>query len=249
MTIERGAVWAIIPARSGSSVKDKNIRSLAGHPMISYSIAVAKMVPEISRVIVSTDSEEYATISRHYGAEVPFIRPKDISGSKSTDIEFMEHAIGWFKQNEGTLPEFWVHLRPTTPLRDSKIVQKAIIQMKNDKQATSLRSAHVTDYCPFKWFKMNEDGYFETFDGITLDEANNPRQSFPKTYVPNGYVDIIKTEYIINNHKMHGTKMIGFEVPQVVDVDYEKDIRELNESIINYSGPVLEWLNIKKSDF
>lgn len=249
MTISKGSVWAIIPARSGStSVKNKNIRPLLGHPMIAYSIGVATIVPEISRVVVSTDSEEYAAIAKKYGADVPFIRPKEISGTYSTDIEFMEHAIKWFETNEETIPEYWVHLRPTCPFRDPAVVQEAIIKMKKDQTATSLRSGHATDQCPFKWFKKNEEGYFETFDGITLDEANNPRQSFPKAYIPNGYVDVLRSECIINNHKLHGTKMIGFEVPPVIDVDYEKDFSELELSSSSYTGPILEWLNKKRAE-
>ena len=112
--IKKDEVYAIIPARSGSKgVKDKNIRCLDGYPLLAFSIAAARKCPEVSRVIVSTDSEHYASIARYYGAEAPFLRPEAISGDKSTDIEFMEHAIGWLSENEGTLPEYFLHLRPT----------------------------------------------------------------------------------------------------------------------------------------
>ena len=95
--IDIGKVFAIIPARSGSKgVKNKNIRPLNGYPMIAYTIAAAKLSKNIDRVIVSTDSEQYAEIARKYGAETPFLRPAEISGDRSTDIEFMRHAINWF---------------------------------------------------------------------------------------------------------------------------------------------------------
>ena len=88
-------VIAIIPARSGSKgVPGKNIALLGGYPLIAYSIAAAKL-SGIDRVLVSTDSEEYALITRRYGAETPFVRPDEISSDQSTDFEFMRHAIDW----------------------------------------------------------------------------------------------------------------------------------------------------------
>ena len=116
----------IIPARSGSKgLPDKNIRLLGGQPLLAYSIAVAKLAGS-KRVLVSTDSEEYAEIAGVYGAEVPFIRPKELSDDKSTDYEFMHHAMTWITQKEEKLVEYWVHLRPTTPLRTPNILREAM---------------------------------------------------------------------------------------------------------------------------
>ena len=110
---------AIIPARSGSkSIKDKNLALLGGYPLIAYSIALAKTTEGVDRVIVSTDSLEYAKIAEKYGAEVPFLRPKALSQDTSTDYDFMSHAVNWFDDNSKIVPDFWIHLRPTTPLRD-----------------------------------------------------------------------------------------------------------------------------------
>ena len=239
--IKKGLVYAIIPARSGStSVKDKNIRSIRGHPLMAYSIAAAKMADIIDRTIVTTDSVEYAKISKRYGAEAPFIRPKDISGNLSTDIEFMEHAISWFDKNEGVLPEFWIHLRPTSPLRDPDVIQKAFSLFCRNDEATCLRSAHLSKECPFKWFTKDEDGYYRTITGITPDEANGPRQSYPDVFIPNGYVDILRTDFIIKNHKLHGDRVLGFEVPPTVDIDYEDDI---NNVAFDDDNVLLKWLD------
>ena len=117
----------IIPARAKSKkLKNKNIRRLGGHPLIAYSIALAKMTEGIDKVIVSTDSKEYAEIAEKYGAEVPFLRPKQLSQDSSTDYDFMSHAVKWFDDNTSAVPDFWIHLRPTTPLRDPNIVKKAM---------------------------------------------------------------------------------------------------------------------------
>ena len=112
-------IIAIIPARSGSkSVKDKNIALLSGYPLIAYSIVAAKKSELIDRIIISTDSEEYQKIALQYGAEVPFLRPTEYSTDTSTDRDFLIHAMNWLEENERQAPEYWVHLRPTTPLRD-----------------------------------------------------------------------------------------------------------------------------------
>ena len=117
-------ILAIIPARCGSKgVKNKNIKKLAGHPLLAYSIAAAKLAG-IDYVIVSTDSKYYAEIANNYGAQVPFIRSSQISKDNSTDYEFMYHAMHWVKENKEFCPEYWVHLRPTTPIRKVKTLEK-----------------------------------------------------------------------------------------------------------------------------
>lgn len=241
--MKESLTYAIIPARSGSqTVKNKNIALLHGFPMLAYSIAAAKVIPEIARVIVSTDSEEYAEIARRFGAEVPFIRPEEISGSKATDIQFMNHAIEWFRENEGVLPEYWVHLRPTTPLRDPEKVREAIIKMQQDSSADSLRSGHSVPLCPFKWFWKSDDGYFQTINGITLDEANGPRQSFPQIYIPDGYVDVLRTKSIVEKKVMHGDKMIAYVSPETVDVDNVSDLEELRKNPLKLNDAVYQYL-------
>lgn len=242
--IKKDTVYAIIPARSGSKgVKNKNIRCLDGYPLLAFSIAAAKACDAVSRVIVSTDSAYYADIARYYGAEAPFLRPEEISGDKSTDIEFMEHAIGWLAENEGTLPEYFLHLRPTYPLRDTDIVRDSINKIKADPTATSLRSAHLASNTPYKWFNLRDDGYFKSIrDDITLDEANNPRQAFPDVYVPDGYTDMLRTDFLINNDLMHGNRMIGFIVPGGIDVDAMKDIDFLEFYIKDHTHPLLDYL-------
>lgn len=243
-SIKEGVTYAIIPARSGSKgVKNKNIRCLEGYPMIAYSIQACKLCKGIDRIIVSTDSEEYAEIARKYGAETPFIRPAEISGDKSTDIEFMEHAINWLYENEGALPEYFMHIRPTYPLRDITIMEDALNRMKADKTATSLRSAHLASNTPYKWFNLREDGYYKSIrDDITLDEANNPRQAFPDVYIPDGYVDMLSTKFIVENDLMHGDRMIGFVVPGGIDVDALKDMEYLQFFIKENGSPILDEL-------
>ena len=211
--------------------------------MLAYSIAAAKLCGNVSRIIVSTDSEQYADIAESYGVKVPFLRPKEISGDKSTDIEFMEHAINWLAENEHEVPEYFLHLRPTYPLRDIAVVNKAIEKIRADNSATSLRSAHLASNTPYKWFNIREDGYYKSIlDNLSLDEANNPRQAFPDVYIPDGYIDVLKTSYIVQNDLMHGDRMIGFVVPGGIDIDAMKDIEYLEYYMSDHEPELYKYL-------
>lgn len=222
-------VWALIPARGGSkSVPKKNIRQFAGYPLIAYSIAVAKLTPEISRVIVSTDSEEIAEIAKGYGAEVPFLRPTAYAGDDSPDIEFVRHAVDFFLKEEGCCAGYLVHLRPTTPLRLPTLLSKSIAMIQGDKESTSLRSGQICASPPYKWFRSGEKDYWEPLmQGMTPDEANQPRQDFPDVYIPNGYVDVLKADFIWRNNLMHGTRMLGLRTEEIPDIDTELDMKKL----------------------
>ena len=148
-------IVAVIPARAGSKgVIGKNIKLLAGHPLLAYSIAVARLARSIDRIIVSTDSEEYASIAREYGAEVPFLRPDDISGDTSTDYDFVRHLLDWMLCNEGSTPKYLVHLRPTTPLREENYIDAAVNLTRRTDSATALRSVHEMSESAYKAFEI-----------------------------------------------------------------------------------------------
>jgi N-acylneuraminate cytidylyltransferase len=222
-------IIAIIPARGGSKgVPGKNIKLLGGYPLIAYSIIAARLSQKIRRTIISTDSKEIAAIGKKYGAEVPFLRPAEISGDRSADIEFVLHAINWFNQNEGGAAKYYVHLRPTTPLREPKVVDQAIEEIERDPTATALRSGHPAPESPFKWFRRDAKGYFKGIIAeASNDTLNQPRQAFPEVYIPDGYVDVLKTEFIQKSGQLHGDKMIGFISPACVEVDSAEDFEFL----------------------
>jgi CMP-N,N'-diacetyllegionaminic acid synthase len=221
---------AIIPARSGSkSIKDKNLALLGGYPLIAYSIALAKMTAGVDRVIVSTDSLEYAKIAEKYGAEVPFLRPKELSQDTSTDYDFMSHTVNFYNDNFNDSPELWIHLRPTTPLRDTQVIEKAMALIANRQDATSLRSGHLSPESPFKWFRKNRDGFLTSLDGndTNLDKYNGPRQDFPDVLIPNGYVDIVRSSFIMEKKLLHGDKVLAFETPFCNELDAHEELELL----------------------
>ena len=236
---------AIIPARGGSKgILGKNIVPVAGYPLIAYSIIAAQQCKFIKRVIVSTDSPEIAAIACKYGAEVPFLRPSEFSTDTSTDREFLLHAVRWFDTNEGFKPEFWVHLRPTTPLRDPALIDQAVQVIQQNHSATSLRSAHLAAKTPYKWFEMDSQGYFQgirPFD-TRPEYYNLPRQSFEPVYDPNGYVDVIRASQLLSSQSVHGSAMIGFITAHCYDVDTLEDLELLNYWIERHGSVLLPFL-------
>ena len=233
-------IVALIPARSGSKgVPNKNIKHIDGIPLIAYSIAAALKSTLVDRVIVSTDSEEYAKIARNYGAETPFIRPKNISGDLATDLEFFQHAIDWLQKNENFVPEYFIHLRPTTPFRDPKILDKAIKEfICSDYSA--LRSCHKMSESSYKTFEVENDVFKCICNGNSdIESSNIARQSLPVTYDANGYIDIVRSKMISKCSIIHGDKVKAFitntshEIDEISDVDFLEYLIQKNPEYKN----------------
>jgi len=226
-------IVAIIPARSGSKgVPDKNIKLLGEFPLIQWSIEVCNKSKMINQVIISTDSLKYKTLCEEMGADVPFLRPAEISQDSSTDLEFIIHALDYLKANENE-PDLIVHIRPTTPLRSPKVIDDAIKKFINKPEFSALRSIHEMSESAYKNFEISEDGALMTvFSNITdLDNSNVGRQFFPKTFVPNGYVDVLRTSYIRKHNLLHGNKVMPYITEEVTEIDSEDDLNFLEYQI------------------
>jgi len=235
---------AIIPARGGSKgVPKKNIKYLKDFPLIAYSIAAAKLSGKTERVIVSTESKEIADVAETYGAEVPFLRPPEFAQDRSPDIDFIKHAIAWFREHETFCPDLLVHLRPTTPLRDPALIDKAIDDINGKDEATALRSVHELSEPPHKMFCI-ENGYLAGFFPADPrpEYYNLPRQIFPKAYHPNGYVDIIRTDFVTKTNTLHGPRMIGFVTPVTIEIDTPEEFSMLEYSLEKSAHPLHEYL-------
>lgn len=220
----------IIPARSGSKgIPKKNIILLNEIPLIAYSIFVAKHSQKINNVYVSTDSEEIAEIANFYGANTPFLRPQFLASDKANDKEVFLHFFEEAFKLNLPLTQDVVHLRPTTPGRSIKVIDKAIVDF-NSNPCTSMRSAHKCDYHPHKWFNL-EDGYFNPLikSISNIEVTNMPRQSFPNVYIPNGYVDIVRFSTFKKDGIFHGEKTKSFLTEKVIDIDTYSDLEKAKQ--------------------
>ncbi len=237
-------IIAIIPARGGSKgVPGKNIKVLAGYPLIAYSIISCRLSKQIDRVIISTDSNEIAITSAKYGAEIPFLRPSEISQDHSTDLEFVLHAFNWLKNYESEEPDYFVHIRPTTPLREPTQIDRAIDTIIENPASSGLRSVHEITESPYKMFGI-ENGYLAGLypDDPRPEYYNLPRQSFPPVYKPNGYVDIIKRETVYSGSSLHGSKMLAFITPTTMEVDSADEFQYLEYEIAKKKYLIYDYL-------
>ena len=230
-------VIAIIPARSGSkSIPDKNIRSLHGKPLMAYSIEHAKASRYIDRVIVSTDSSQYANTAKKYGAEAPFLRPPEISQDDSLDIELFQHALDWLKCNENYLPDICVHLRPTHPVRNIIDIDNMIELLINDPMADSIRSVIKNKtVIPYKMWFFDGDSKRLTpiISDSSLPEAyNTPRQYLPSTYFQNASVDIVRTHTLLHKGSMNGDVILGYVMDEEFDIDYDADFKRVEKHLV-----------------
>ena len=223
-------VFALVTARSGSKgVPDKNIKNIGGHSLLDWSIKSCLKSKSISQVYLSTDSEDYANIGKECGSLVPFLRPTELATDTANDVDVIRH----FLMTIGEKPDALVHIRPTTPLRDPSILDKAIEMFFSKKgELTSLRSVHEMSESAYKSFEVTDKGFLSTIGSIESgDKANLPRQAFPKTYVANGYVDVLDPNYILKESKLHGDKILAFQTPVVTEVDSIEDLEYLEWQI------------------
>lgn len=229
-------IVALIPARSGSKgVPHKNIKRLGDHPLIEWSIAACRATTSINRIIVSTDSQEYAELSLMMGAEVPFLRPVALAGDFSTDYDFIRHALDWLS-NYDREPDYIAHIRPTTPFRDPALIDQAVATFVNHTQATALRSVHPMSESAYKTLEITPSGRLKRVasESTELDAVNNARQQFPVTYIANGYVDVLSTSFIRKQKLIHGDYVLPFITPVVNEVDTQEDFSLLELELRNH---------------
>jgi len=223
-------ILCIIPARSGSKgIPDKNIRKINGIPLLAYSInqALSSNYANNMKIVVSTDSEEYRKIALSYGAEVPFLRPKEISGDFSTDYECFIHCLDYLSENHKYTPDLVIHLRPTQPMRTVKLIDDCIntfLEIMDDYD--SLRTIIPCKKSPYKMYKSHSGK--EIVPLIETNGLHNKgRQVLPKTFLHNGYVDIIKPAQILKRNTDISGKIYGYIMEQQNDLDID-DYDDLN---------------------
>jgi len=221
------SIIALIPARSGSKrVPDKNIRPLAGHPLIAYSIAAALQSGIFDAVVVSTDSERYADIARYYGAEVPFLRPAEFATETSPDIEFVEHALQWLK-DRGRIYDCFSILRPTSPFRQAETIRRAWEEFLAEEGIDSLRAVEKCKQHPGKMWVVRGNRMLPL---LPLSPPEQPwhssqYQSLPEVYVQNASLEIAWARVVFEGRTIAGNVLMpfftqdyeGFDVNQPID--------------------------------
>lgn len=213
-------ILALIPARGGSKgIKDKNIISLAGKPLIAYSIEAAKKSKYIDSIVVTTDSEKIAEVAKRYGARVPFLRPAELATDTSKTIDAVLHAIKTLKTMRKEY-DVLVLLQPTQPLRTNNDIDEALeVYYKNKEEG--LVSVSFVDDSPLLIRSISNEGKL-----LNLLSQNSTcrRQDMPEYYKVNGCIYINKIDEINENTSFNDNK-----VPFIMRKEHSVDIDELSD--------------------
>jgi len=222
-------VLCVIIARGGSQrVPNKNIRSLAGRPLLAYSIEAAKRSRYVNRLIVSTDSDAIAAVAVAEGAEVPFRRPTEISQGHSTELQAMEHALGWLRDREAYEPDLAVLLRPTSPLRTTATIDRAIELLVNDREAHCVRTVRLCSEHPHKMWVMERDG--RRIRSLIPVEQKLPEahtlsyQLLPTVYIQNASMDVFRPGNISQLRSTTGTEIIPLVMDELESLDINTEL-------------------------
>lgn len=237
----------VIPARGGSKrIPRKNIKKFHGKPLIAWSINCALKSGIFENIYVSTDDKEIADIARSFKAEV-VMRPSELSGDFSRDIEFHQNVLNYLRDTESYIPDYVVNLRPTVPFRNPEIIDQAISTFSKSPDAHSLRSVHISEQTPYKMWKIGENGFLETITNpINQEEPyNTPRQLLPIIYWQDGYIDITRPRIIFDMNSTTGKKILPFVINNPSqDIDYPDHIKKAEDQLMR-SNPLN---SLKKND-
>jgi CMP-N,N'-diacetyllegionaminic acid synthase len=225
------SVLGIVPARNGSKgIVRKNIRSMAGTPLLVYTARTALKAASLSRILLSTDDAEIAGIGRSAGLEVPFLRPAELSLDSTPMVQVVLHAIGWVRAC-GLDYEAVCVLQPTSPLRSAATIDRCV-SLLWERDVDSVISVRPVppEYNP-RWV------FFESASGLLEPCLRGTeitrRQELPPAYHPDGSVFLVKTEVVMREHSLRGKRMIGAISPEneAADLDTEDQWRNLEQRL------------------
>jgi CMP-N,N'-diacetyllegionaminic acid synthase len=217
---------AFVPARSGSErVPGKNVRPLAGHPLLAYAIETARQTGVFERIVLSTDSEAIADVGRAYGADVPFLRPAEYATSTSPDIEWLRYTV----ERLGESYDLFAIVRATNPFRGPETIRRGLEQLLATPEADSIRAVELVKQHPGKMWVLEDDGRTirPILDQSHLDVAWHAGQfqALPPVYVQNSALEIAWTRVVSETGTREGRVLAPFftEGYEGLNVDDEED--------------------------
>ena len=218
----KNKIIAIIPARGGSKgLPRKNIRPLLGKPLVAWTIEQAKKSKHIDRIIVSTEDREIAKISKEYGAEVPFLRPKELATDDAKTIDVILHALNWLKTREEYY-DFLVLLEPTSPLRDVEDIDKCIeILIGNPKAEAIVGVAKLESTHPEFNVVINDEGFIRKTDGTTNFKILR-RQDLEDVYFFEGSIYISEVEALKQKRTFYHKSTLCYVVPKYKSLEIDE---------------------------
>jgi len=224
MTKEK-RILAVITARGGSKgIPQKNIRALLDKPLIAYSIQAALQSRTLTKIIVSTDDETIADVSKQYGADVPFLRPKHLASDTATSLSVLQHAVRYLEEKENFPANIIVCLQPTSPLRSAEDIDQAVTLCLSSG-ADSVVSLCQVEHHPY-WMKKVVAG--SVYPLMEIDDEKYPRrQDLPPVYQLNGAIYVTRRKVLLEEERLLGKHTLAYIMPQErsIDIDTPLDLK------------------------
>lgn len=220
-------IIAIIPARGGSKgIKNKNLKEINSKSLVEHSINHALDSKLINRVVVSTDSETIAEVSRKAGAEIPVIRPDALAEDHVLDLPVYEHMLEYLKKTEGYEADIVVHLRPTAPFRKAAWIDESIQLLLDNPEADSVRSVSEPKSHPYRVFEIKDGYLYPVMKHLHPEPYLLRRQDLPDYYFYNCVIDVTKPSTIFDKKSMTGDKILPYimDPEDVIDIDTRSDL-------------------------
>ena len=239
----RPLVLGVIPARGGSKgIPRKNLRLLAGQPLIAHTIQTARQAGSLDRLIVTTDDEEIRQVAQRVGAEAPFLRPAELGRDDVPDLPVFRHLLAWLEEHERYAPDLLVHLRPTSPLRRPEDIDEGVRLLLAHPEADSVRSVCMPSQNPFKMWRI-VGGYLQPLvPGPGPEPYNTPRQELPEVWWQTGEVDVTRRETILAKHSMTGERILPLVTAarRPLDLDSAADLEFAELVLAKQAGTAAE---------
>jgi CMP-N-acetylneuraminic acid synthetase len=206
---------AVIPARGGSkAIPRKNIRPLAGKPLIAWTIAAARAARLVDRVLVSTDDEEIAAVARSAGAEVPFLRPAALAGDEVHSVHAVLHALDWLEEHAGAAPDTVVMLLPTSPFRQAGDLDRAVATLRSSGAPSVISVCASGPFGSLRWMR----------DGLLVPlepggDHNFQRQDVEQLYAVNGSIYVAASAALREHRSFHIAGAAGSVMSNLRSID------------------------------
>lgn len=212
----------IIPARAGSKgIPGKNMRSLAGRPLVMYTFDAAKESCRLTRTILSSDSEEIVQLGRAAGIDVPFLRPAELARDDTRTLVVLRHALEYLAENEGYRPDIVVNLQPTAPLRRGEHIDQCIDLLCESGADSVVSVAPVPRHYNPHWQFIVEDGELRIFTKETWAELVPRRQDLPTTYTRNGAIYAFWRRNLETTGTVYGSRCVPFVMPSEISINID----------------------------
>ena len=227
---------AIIPARGGSKgLPGKNIKNLCGKPLIAWSIESGLKSNYIDKVMVTTDDEEIATISKNYGADVPFLRPCEFSTDIATSFDVIRHTLNYYKNKLNKKFDYIVLLEPTSPLREVSDIDNAIEKLLNSTADSIVGICKTEDQNPAFLVHKSPNEYISGYEQKEMRVLR--RQDIRNVYFFEGTIYISKTDILKEKETFYHSNTIGYVVPKYKSLEIDDmDDFIMVEAIMKYKG-------------